>query len=293
MGDKKDDEVRDQKNTSGLDDVVPEYDKPPQYQPRSNQIIPVVNKLLNNSYMVYPSAKSEIDFNEYKKDTSSHHLEYSSGYGIPLFETTAHHFSSKFISVKKFKAPEKGAFDRKVHFDEYCTVRKYSGLECNRYVLQFADERVVVFYHTLMPIVDYEYNGIVYRWVHQNKYTLEKFRFTLLQLGPERSYSMVDSWDEKSNKLINDHPLLKFLSHFSPHVRTKKLEFYQDSIAIGELRETKRIGLHCTEISLENHFSGDFSCIDSVNGELSVHVIVGLVIKRYQDILEEQKRRLP
>lgn len=275
-----------------------EFDEePPEYEPRKPQTFPILNKRFLNTLTVYPSEESYDKYQEYKKDPNSLFVinENSAGHGLPLIESHTRPFSSKFLSIRRYVKPievdglEQG-FDKDKHYYDSCVIKKRIGLECSIYTLQFLNEQVLVFYHNVMPIIDYEYHGIVYRWVYQNKYTFGKFKFTLLQLGSQRGYSIVDSWDKNAGKLVSNHPLMKILALFSVKARRKQPELFHDAMAIGEVHETKRHGLHRTEVVLENNLTEDQNSID-VGNVVLVHIVVGVIIKRHQDILEERRRR--
>lgn len=269
-------------------------DNPPAYAPRRPQTFPIVNKIISTSLLVYPSEQSEADLKEFANHPHSLFVQAQTklGHGMPLLETETHFFSSKFISVRRFFVPKKEEpFDKKVHYYNYCIIKKRLGFECSILTLEFLDHTVYAFFHHVMPVVDYEYRGVVYRYVHHNKYTPGYFKYSLLQLGPGRGYSLVDSWDKENKKLIKNHPMTKFRSIFSVEARKKTPELFQDSKPIGELTELKRFGLHSCEIVLDNNYSDDHASVNSVNDEMLVHLSVGLAIKRQEDLDEEKRRR--
>lgn len=267
-----------EKNTKEEEYLSQLFHDPPAYTPKKPQTFPIVNKTLGGNLTLFPSHESEVQFNEGLT---------SEGYGMPLFTTHTYYFSSKFMSFKKFFVPNDGSFEKETHFEEYCLVKRTIGLRCSVYTLEFLDKKIMMFYHKILPIVDYRYQGNIYRWVREKKYKTEKYLFTLLQLGPERGYSMVDSWDETTSTLLKNHPMTRLENVFSLDARKPKPEMYEDSIAIGELRENSKLGNHRTQISLENTHSSDYDNINSIDEDMLVHLIAGMVIKRQVTIFQK------
>lgn len=261
-------------------------ENPPEYTPGKSQVFPIVDKLLRTTVLVYPSVQSEEKYKDYSTQANSLFVigENALGYGLPLLETSSHFFSRKFVTIRKFIIPKgEEPFDIKKHYYDFCVVKRWNGFKCNTLVLEFLNEKVVVFYHLIMPIIDYEYKGVVYRWIDERDIFL-KFKFTLLQLGPQRGYSLVDDWDRATDKLATAR-LLKDV--FSISARRKQPALFQDSTPIGELRRTKVLGLHSSELALENNFSSDHNSINSVNDDLLVHLLVGIAVKKQREELEQ------
>lgn len=109
---------------------------------------------------------------------------------MPLLATQTYYLSSKFMNFKNV-LPNNESFDKEINFERFCLGRKHINLRFTVYTLEFLDMEVMMFYHHILPIIDYEYQESICRWVTSNKETFVH----LLQLDPERGYSLVDSWD--------------------------------------------------------------------------------------------------
>lgn len=268
------------------DEEIPNYEAatsfhPPGYLRRKLQKFPISNGYPSSKLTVFPSICSERDYRDDRKKDQHALAQQAEGCGIPLLEAKSNPFSLKYFTIKKYIVPPKlkygvaSTFDKKEHSIDYCVVLK-TGVN---YVLQFKDKQfnkeVKVCGHEHMPIIDYLLDGTVYRWIHEYNLLLGGYKYTLLKLGPERGISLVDG---KIGKSI-----------FSSKSKLAREGYFEDSKVIGEIKGVMKKGVVNSYILLENILGVDFDSIKSVDDQMIVHLVVGLVLKSRQDVIEKER----
>lgn len=156
-----------------------------------------------------------------------------------------------------------------------------------------------MFSHNTLPIRDYEYKGVRYRWIHERKYLSYLESYQACRLEPNQP-SMLDNWtggdtlDSRSNPLVGSD----VTQLVNPGSRKPKEEYYSGD-NMGKLDELKKHGVfgklqEATRILLADvtntgNRDVNYDSIHSVHLDVLVHLCIGLIIKRREDIKQANR----
>lgn len=263
---------------------------PPPYVGTRRQTFPVVNAILSRSISVFPSNDSYSKYKSFSKSNSLAADLQSQGYGMPIFISKRSWAPNRYLNGRKAVIPLLGVFDKKRDTEDFYTVKKKTGMKFSKYTINFVNgEEVMLFYHHILPIADYEYRGQVYRWINYRKFGYTFFYYTLFQMGSERVFSLVDSYNKKTGKMGKD-PAFSWLNLAKPKNWYQTPELFKGGTSMGELRETSLFGRFQSTILLDNKVADDLENMKSVDDDMLVHMAVALTIKMYEDDLEDRRR---
>ena len=298
---------------------VNEKEFPPDYyssaNPEHGWDFIVCNSGFLNGLNVFVSSEAVGKYKSFKDNSNvelSSHINdlQAQGLGVPLFHCETHSFSmNKFLTITRYhtnNAALKG-FNRKTDFTPFCKITKHHHSSYYTYILTFTPNpndpnenfKVWMFSHRSLPIREYEYKGVRYRWIHSKKYVSYLESYRACRLDPNQP-AMLDNWtggdtlNSQSNSLVGN----KFSQLVKPSSRKPKEEYYSENEVgkydelkkrslFGRLQESTRILL--PDITNTCNSDVNYDSIHSVHLDVLVHLCMGLIIKRHEDIQEDNR----
>lgn len=302
----------------------------PHYQPRNEKELPpdyytstnpehgwdfiVCNSSLLHKLTVFVSSDSVGKYKSFKDNMNAGPLSpindlQAQGLGVPLLRAETHSFSiNKFLTIYRFHTDNAiRGFNKNTDYGAapFCEIKKSRHWAYDTYTLTFKPKnsrpfKVWLFAHSTLPISDYQYNGIRYRWIHDRKYFQYYESYRAFRLEPNQP-TMLSNWsggdflDSRKNPLVGN----KLSQFIDPRSRKPKDKYFSDHEVgrldklkkkgiLGRLQETTKILL--PDMSNSGYRNVNYDSIHSVTIDVLVHLCTGLVLKRIEDIKEEKRR---